>query len=133
VQNPESKDERNQTIAEKKAEAAKDGKESGKQDNQSNKDGSAKSDKDKKGKHTQLAEAQNNIVNKATDKNAIGHIVNSAFSLADQIAQMCGSDEKSRVTQTIMGSVVKVGSQGSFVSYGGKYVGYGQTRIPAMP
>ena len=127
VQNPESKDERNQTIAEKKAEAAKDGKESGKQDNQSNKDGSAKSDKDKKGKHTQLAEAQNNIINKATDKNAIGHIVNSAFSLADQIAQMCGSDEKSRVTQTIMGSVVKVGSQGSFVSYGGKYVGYGQT------
>ena len=110
---PTEKGSREQTVGEK----TKDGEENKKDDKKDAKDD----------KHTSLAKAQNEIINKATDKNALGGMVNKAFGLVDSIAGMCGEDEKSLVTQSIKGTVVKCGANGTFVSYGGFYEGYGST------
>ena len=120
---PEDK-QRNQTIGEKDAAQKKDGDSTSQGDNKANEKGNAK---EEKGKNEQLAEAQNVIINKATDKSAIGSIVDKAFSLGDSIYNMLGKDLSKKVTQTIQGTVVKVGNHGSFVSYGGTYIGYGST------
>ncbi len=123
---PDQTESRNQTIGEKdKEEKSKPGSTNDPDDK--NKANDKKNAKEEKGKNTQLAEAQNNIVNKATDKSAIGKIVDSAFGLVEQIADMVGVDHASFVTQSIKGTVVKVGNYGSFVSYGGTFQGYGST------
>ncbi|MBR6718512.1 MAG: hypothetical protein IKI77_09250 [Oscillospiraceae bacterium] len=124
---PDQKESRNQTIGEKDTdEKTKQGSEADPEDK--NKANDKKNAKEEKGKNTQLAEAQNNIINKATDKSKIENIVDSAFGLIGQIADMCGGEDLSSiVTQAIQGTVVKVGNYGSFVSYGGTFQGYGST------
>ena len=120
---PEDK-QRNQTIGEKDADQKKDGDNTAKGENKANEKGNAK---EEKGDNEKLAEAQNAIVNKATDSKAIGSIVDKAFSLGQGIYDMLGKDLSKIVTQTIQGTVVKVGNRGSFVSYGGTFIGYGST------
>ena len=113
---PGGKDDREPTIGEKKDK----NKES---ENKSNDKKNAKDDT-----NTKLAEAENKIVKQATDKEGIMGIVDSAFSLASGISSLFAPDNKSRVTQSIKGTVVCVGNDGSFVSYGGTYKGYGSTQ-----
>ncbi len=54
-------------------------------------------------------------------------MVDSAFSLASSIKKCFETDQESIVTQSLLGTVVNVGNSGTFVSYGGKYIGYGMT------
>ena len=113
---PDSEAGRDKTVGEKQ----KDGKKEG--ENKANEQGTAKDDK-----NTQLAKAQNNIINKAADKEKIGKMVDGAFALTDGIIGLFGTDQKTRVTQSIKGTVVRVGNSGSFVAYGGTFRGYGST------
>ena len=123
---------RNQTVGEKKdttnagnAGTAKptDGK------NQSNDDGTAKKNGSTKEVDyaSRLAKAEKGVVDSIVNKSKITDMVDGAFKLVDGIAGMFKQDENSRVTQSIMGTVVRVGNTGTFVSYGGTYKGFGST------
>ncbi|MBR6718383.1 MAG: hypothetical protein IKI77_08585, partial [Oscillospiraceae bacterium] len=113
---PDSESGRDKTVGEKQKDGSKDG------ENKANERGNAKDDK-----NTQLAKAQNNIINKAADKDKIGKMVDGAFALTDGIIGLFGTDQKTRITQSIKGTVVRVGNAGSFVAYGGTFRGYGST------
>ncbi len=91
-------------------------------ENKATADGKSKDDT-----QTALAKAQKDVVDKVVNKSAIGNMVDGAFDLVDGIIGMCGKDEKSRVTQSIKGTVVRVGGNGCFVAYGGTFMGYGCT------
>ena len=109
---PTGEKSRNKTVDEK----------AGSGSNASNKDGTAKDDK-----NTQLAKAQKDVVDKAVNKSAIGKMVDGAFGLVDNIISLCQKDDRSRVTETVQGTVVRVGANGCFVAYGGTFKGYGST------
>ena len=109
---PTGKENRIQTVDEK----------AGAGSNASNKDGTGKDDK-----NTKLAKAQKDVVDKAVNKSAIGKMVDGAFGLVDGIISLCQKDDRSRVTETVLGTVVRVGGNGCFVSYGGTFKGYGST------
>ncbi len=113
---PDSKEGRDKTVGEKQKDNSSEG------ENKANERGNAKDDK-----NTKLAEAQNNIVNKAADKDKIGKMLDGAFALTDGIIGLFGTDQKTRITQSIKGTVVRVGNEGSFVAYGGTFRGYGST------
>ena len=94
---------------------------------EANASGSAKSDK-----NTKIAEANKKIVDASTGQNgsgqnAITSIVNKAFSFCEGIADMVGVDQNSRIIQTHFGTCVRVGANGTFVSYGGNYIGFGSS------
>ncbi len=115
-----------QTIGEKKDEKDKNidgGKEGTKEG--TNKENDKKTGKDDT--QTKLAEERKNVVNQAVNKSGIMGMVDSAFSLVEGICGLFGSDPKTRITNMILGTVVHVGNQGSFVSYGGTFKGYGNT------
>ena len=58
----------------------------------------------------------------------ITDIVNNAFGLVDNIVGCFDRDvPKTQVTVCVLGTVVKVGGNGSFASYGGTYQGHGST------
>ncbi len=107
---------RNQTVGEKQQDKDKS------KDNKSNAKGSAQYDGNSK-----IAAAENAVANAATNKSAIGKMVDSAFNLASSIKKCFEVDEHSIVTQSFLGTVVNVGNGGTFVSYGGTYIGYGMT------
>lgn len=109
---PTGEKSRNKTVDEK----------AGSGSNASNKDGTAKDDK-----NTKLAKAQKDVVDKAVNKSAIGKMVDGAFGLVDNIISLCQKDDRSRVTETVQGTVVRVGANGCFVAYGGTFKGYGST------
>ncbi|MBQ3666047.1 MAG: hypothetical protein II919_08085 [Lachnospiraceae bacterium] len=67
------------------------------------------------------------MTNAAVNKDKIDAMVSSAFNLADSIKACFQTNEGSIVTQSFLGTVVNVGNGGTFVSYGGKYIGYGMT------
>ena len=117
---PDGKDSsdaaRNKTVAEKQGDKDKSKK------NESNKNGSAQYDGNSK-----IAAAENAITDAATNKDKIGAMVSSAFSLAKSIKACFETNENSIVVQSFLGTVVNVGNGGTFVSYGGKYIGYGMT------
>ena len=113
---PDQADGRNQTVGEKQ-EAEK------KTDtNKSDENKPAKDDK-----YSKLAQAENGIVDSVTNKDAIGQMIDEGFGLVNNIIKLCSSNPNTRVVQSIKGTVVKVGANGSFVSYGGNYEGYGST------
>ena len=117
---------RNQSVSEKKEQKNSDinnGQQGTKEgSNKTNDKQTAKDDK-----NTQLAKAQNEVVNSVVNKSKIGSMVDNAFNLVDGIVGLFGSSEKSRVTQSFMGTVVRVGNGCTFVSYGGTYKGHGST------
>lgn len=106
---------RNQTVDEKE-------KGKGDKKNESNKDNTAKNDK-----NTKIAEAEKKVVDATLNKDKISSMVDKGFELVDGIVGMIGNDEKSRMTQSIFGTVVHVGNAGTFVSYDGTYKGYGSS------
>ncbi|MBR5372834.1 MAG: hypothetical protein IK130_11545, partial [Oscillospiraceae bacterium] len=55
--------------------------------------------------------------------------MDGCFNVVDQFVDLLGlkSKKETRVTQSIMGTVVRVGLSGTFVSYGGTFKGYGST------
>ena len=97
--------------------------------NKSNGDNTAKENGSVKGVDyaSRLAKAEKGVVDSIVNKDGIMGMVNNAFNLVEGIAGMVGQDETSRVTQSIMGTVVKCGNNGTFVSYGGTYKGFGST------
>ena len=110
------KEGRNQTVSEKqKANNAN-------TENKPNANGTAQYDGNSK-----IADAKNAIVNAAVNKDKIGSMVDSAFGLADTIKGLFETEEGSFVTQSFLGTCVNVKNNGTFVSYGGKYIGYGMT------
>ena len=80
-----------------------------------------------KKENTQMAEARKNVTNNATNQSAIGKMVDGVFNLVSGIKSMIGSDYGSRVSATIMGTAVHLGTDGTFVCYGGNFIGYGST------
>ena len=118
---------REQTVDERKKETdanIANGSRPGTQDgeNKATADGKAKDDS-----NTKVAKAQKDVVDKIVNKSALGNITDGAFDLVEGIIGMIGKDENSRVTQSIKGTVVRVGGNGSFVAYGGTFKGYGST------
>ncbi len=107
---------RNKTVSEKQDDKDKNKK------NESNKNGSAQYDGNSK-----IAAAENAITDAAVNKDKIGSMVSSAFNLAKSIKSCFETNESSIVIQSFLGTVVNVGNGGTFVSYGGKYIGYGMT------
>ena len=95
--------------------------------NDANKSSSAKSDTDQDGKETKLAKARKDVTDAVVNEKGIGGMVGGVFKLIDGIAGMIGQNEKSRVTEVILGTCVHVGSTGTFVCYGGDFTGYGST------
>ena len=80
-----------------------------------------------KKENTQMAEARKNITNNATNQSAIGKMVDGVFNLVSGIKSMIGSDYSSRVSATITGTAVHLGTDGTFVCYGGHFISYGST------
>lgn len=117
-----------QTVAQKQ-----NGKNNGTQDGASKGDqsGENKANKDKpakeEGKWTQLAKSEKAIASAKWDKDKIGNVVNSAFDLAEGIAGLLGTDERSRATACIQGTVAKVSNGGTLVIYDGYFIGHGST------
>ena len=122
---------RNQTIGEKTKEKNEKNKEDNKQGAQKPTDEENKKDEEGKGKkidwNSRLAAAEKAVANSYLDTESIMGMVDSALKLVDDISGMIRADETSRVTQSIMGTVVKCGTKGTFVSYGGTFKGYGST------
>ncbi len=85
-----------------------------------NDNGSAKTDK-----NSAIAKANKDIVDATVNQSSIQSIVNTAFNFVEGIAGMIGVDQNSRITQINFGTCVRVGSLGTFVSYGGDFQGYG--------
>ncbi|MCQ2462177.1 MAG: InlB B-repeat-containing protein, partial [Clostridia bacterium] len=77
--------------------------------------------------NSDIAKAKNEVINKATDSTAINGMVNAAFDMVDKIGAIFSTDSNSIVTQSFLGTAVTVGGGGTFVSYGGKFIGYGMT------
>ena len=129
---------RDQTIGEKKdtvnketADAKKKGSGTEKpsdEKNKSNADNTAKQNGSTKGVDyaSRLAKAEKGVVDSIVN-NKVTDIFNGAVDLISDIGSLFRPDENSRVTQSIMGTVVKVGNQGTFVAYGGTFKGYGST------
>ena len=117
-----------QTVAQKqngKNEGTQDGAKKGDQsgENKGSKDKPAKEE----GRWTQLAKSEKAIASAKWDKDKIGNIVNSAFDLAEGIAGLLGTDERSRATACIQGTVAKVSNGGTLVVYDGNFIGHGST------
>ena len=110
------KEGRNQTVAEKQQTNNSNAQ------NKANANGTAQYDGNSK-----IADAKNAIANAAVNKDKINPMVNSAFTLADTIKGLFEAEEGSVVTQSFLGTCVNVKNKGTFVSYGGKYIGYGMT------
>ncbi|MBP0967994.1 MAG: hypothetical protein J5722_10185, partial [Oscillospiraceae bacterium] len=118
---------RNQSVSEKAAEKDKkiaEGKERGTPEGENTADSEGKAKDDT---NTMVAKAKNEVVNAAVNKDGIMGMVNSGFSLVDQIVDMCGTKSYPPISDTIMGTAVRVGTAGTFASYGGTYIGYGST------
>ncbi len=115
---------RNQSISEKalESDSKKNGQGASDDAQKANKDETAKNDR-----NTQLAKANSNIIKQTVNSSGIMGMVNSAFGLVDSIAGMLGTTSKPRITNSIKGTVVRVGTGGTFVSYGGHYIGNGST------
>ena len=109
----DGKSGRDKTIGEKKDASEK---------NDSNEDGTGKYDK-----NTKLAEGRKKIVDAASDKTGLENIINGVFAVGEGIAKMFGYNEETKIIQVIHGTCVHVGSQGTFVCYGGTFKGYGST------
>ncbi|MCQ2462599.1 MAG: InlB B-repeat-containing protein [Clostridia bacterium] len=114
---------RNSTIDEKQKDNTKPGETAKK--NEANKNGTAK--KEEFDGNSKIAEAQNAVVNAATNKDALSKMVDSAFGFVDTVRAAFGTNEGSIVTQSFLGTVVNIGNGGTFVSYGGTYIGHGMT------
>ena len=110
------KEGRNQTVAEKQQANNSNAQ------NKANAQGTAQYDGNAK-----IADAKNAIANAAVNKDKINPMVNSAFALADTIKSLFETEEGSVVTQAFLGTCVNVKNKGTFISYGGKYIGYGMT------
>ncbi len=109
AESPDGKASRDKSVTEKGA------------GNAANASGTAKKE------NTEMANARKEITKNATNQSAIGKMVDSVFSLGSQIANMTGKDESSRVTEVIFGTPVHLGTDGTFVCYGGTFRGYGSS------
>ena len=70
--------------------------------------------------------ADKKVTDAALDGGKIGNILDGAFDLIDSIGAFFKN--KNPITcQSIFGTVVKVANNSTFVSYGGKYIGYGSS------
>ncbi len=124
---PKENETRNQTVSEK---AEKKNADIAKGEIQGTKEGENKANDEKTAKYdknTKIAEAQNNIAKQATSQKGIMGMVDSAFGLFESIGNLVSSKSTERATTTIKGTVVRVESNGCFVSYGGHYEAYGCT------
>ncbi len=114
----EKKDDKNKAIAEGTKNATPEGSSTGNNGQAS----TAKNDKNAK-----LAEAENNVVKAFLDENKLKTMVKDAFGLAKGIKGLFTNDGSARVCQSIKGTVVTIGNDGTFVCYGGTFNGYGST------
>lgn len=122
---------RNTTIDEKKKKKNQQTEENNNQTGQSNPtEGTNPANSEqtaKEDKNTKLAAAEKDIVNSIVNKDSITGMVDNAFKFAEGIASMIGHDEKTRVTESVHGTVVHLGNAGTLVTYGGHFKGYGST------
>ena len=136
---PDGEQKRIQTVAEKAGEVnkaiEKDNQDNGTQkptepDNNANGKQNAKGEnqqgKSVDGKNVKLVEAEKKITDAALDKSKLSEMASGAFELVDSIID-CFKSNGPHLTQSTLGTVVKVGNNGTFVSYGGTYVGFGST------
>ncbi|MBQ6116098.1 MAG: leucine-rich repeat domain-containing protein, partial [Oscillospiraceae bacterium] len=112
----EGKESKNQEIADGKRQGTSEG------ENKANDKKTGKNDK-----NTKIAEAEKKVVDSIVNKDKISSMVDGAFDLVDGIVGMIGSNERSRVTNCIQGTVAHVGNTGTLVVYDGYFKGYGST------
>lgn len=124
--NPKKDDTRDQTVAQKQNDNNKKEEDEKKGDkgtgNDANKDKSAKSDE-----NTKIAEANKAIGTAALDKDKINAMVDSAIALGEGLFSLFGSQENTRATACIHGTVARVGNGCALVVYGGSFIGHGST------
>lgn len=133
VDNPQEKSARNQTVNEKlgdkNKEAAQDGKPTEAENKPNEKNTGKKENEEGKkvdGKNVQLVNADKAVTDAALDSGKIGNILDGAFDLVESIGAFFKN--KNPITcQSIFGTVVKVANNSTFLSYGGKYIGYGSS------
>ena len=80
-----------------------------------------------KKENTQMAQARKDVTESVLNQSTIGKITNGVFNLVDSIKDMIGTDYGSRVTEAILGTPVHLGTEGTFICYGGTFKGYGST------
>ncbi|MBQ6115700.1 MAG: hypothetical protein IJL08_00065, partial [Oscillospiraceae bacterium] len=112
----EAKDTKNSEIADGKRQGTQEG------ENKANDKKTGKNDK-----NTKIAESEKKVVDSIINKDKIMSVVDGAFNLVDGIVGLFGSDERSRVTNMIQGTVAHVNNTGTLVVYGGTFKGYGST------
>ncbi|MBQ6116850.1 MAG: leucine-rich repeat domain-containing protein, partial [Oscillospiraceae bacterium] len=112
----ESKETKNQELASGDRKGTEEG------ENKANDKKTGKNDK-----NTKIAESEKKIVDSIINKDKITSIVDGAFEFVDGVVGLIGSDERSRVTNMIQGTVAHVGNTGTLVIYGGTFKGYGST------
>ena len=133
VNNPQERSARNQTVNEKLKDKNKEASDSQKPTEAANKandknTGKKENEEGKKvdGKNVQLVNAEKKVADAALDGGKIGNMLDGAFDLVEAIGSFFKN--KNPITfQSIFGTVVKVANNSTFVSYGGKYIGYGSS------
>lgn len=80
-----------------------------------------------KKENTQMAQARKDVTESVLNQSTLGKITNGVFNLVDSIKNMIGTDYGSRVTEAILGTPVHLGTEGTFICYGGTFEGYGST------
>ncbi len=83
-------------------------------------------DKPKDGKNVTLNNLEKNVADAALDKGKLSAMAESAFDLVDGIVSLFTSNGP-RLVQSTLGTVAHIGNGGTFVSYGGNYIGTGST------
>lgn len=121
----ESANGRNESVDEKNKRRDEENKADGK--NQEGENKAAKDKAAKDDKNTKIYEAKKAVAGAALDSNKLNDMVDKGFKFAEGVAGLFGS--KGAIMETIWGTPVKVGSEGTFVSYGGTYIGYGSDQL----
>ena len=83
-------------------------------------------DKPKDGKNVTLNNLEKNITDAALDKGKLSAMAESAMNFCNAIADLFTADGP-RLVQSTLGTVAHIGSGGTLVTYGGKFIGTGST------
>lgn len=121
---------KDQTVAQKKTEDNKKKEEDKKGDK--SKDNKAEEGKDAKPakkdpENSKIAEANKAIGGAFLDTNKINAMYDTAVKFGEGLYNLFGSNEQTRATACIHGTVARVADNCTLVIYGGKFTGYGST------
>ena len=119
--------QKNQTVAQKQTENNKkeDDKKKGDKSTDNKADGEKPAKKDPTS--SQIAEANKAIGMAYLDKDKISDMVDKAITFGENLYDLFGSDEATRATACIHGTVARIGNGSTAVIYDGYFTGHGST------